>query len=215
MVKNDVIVGINGQSVKDFATWNVQLNLIHAQQSGLCVPFEFASKNKILSLCDLNQCCQANDAHNLCFVMHSRIPFDIDQEDCELNKHFVNSNLNHYFMQNTIRHSESSNIRELNFIRWHRAVCLPVRNITELASQFCNDSFNCMQTYFGNYTCLRPYSSQSLTRLIVIEFENKKSNILFWGPVPELYQAIILSDIIPRLPFMPIMTYKELNVFFK
>ena len=169
-------------------------------------------KASLTSPCDLEHCC-ANDNRNLCFLMHTTVAYNQDRI-CDVSSQLLQSNLKHYF-QSTHGHETDPEVIAENFIKWHQTICLPARRVTEVATQFCNDTSNCVNTYFGTHSCLRPYSSHPLIRLIVIEVESKQTNILFWGPAAELYQAVNLSALKPRFGFVPIMAHEQLNIFYR
>lgn len=130
----------------------------------------------------------------------------LTHESCEARRHLLESNL-----EKSLNNSEHNDI----FLKWYHSICLPARKVTELATQFCSDTSNCMKTYFGKHFCVWPYSSQPMTRLIVLEVKDKQSTILFWGPAAELYQALGVSAIKPRFSIIPIIAYEQLNVFYR
>ncbi len=216
-------------------------------QSGFCVSSSFLAKysSSILPPCTFETCC--DDDHNasgknLCFLLntvHQQTTTDAMEppQDCDLQPLLATSNLQQYvanfLKQGSFQsvappasadhqqhHLSGEVINRYNsyFALRHRKACLPVRPVTEAATQLCTSSADCVPTYFGDSVCLQAlHRTVPTVRLLVIALESRHStmNILFWGPPAELLQAVKVSPLKPRLSFLPLTLPQQLDVFMR
>lgn len=181
-------------------------------QPGLCVPHSLTTGSVNLKIdCQLENCCQSGPIEsNLCFIFqpkqeqHFAITDTSSKQSsiCYLHRDISTSNLAPYYRS----------LSPAAHAKQHKA-CLPARTVIESVTQFCNHTSDCMDTYFGTYSCLYPYSPDPGTRLITINVANKPKAILFWGPPAEVFHSVAITDMRPQFRFIPLTALQSTNKF--